>query len=42
MLLPPELDEEMKKQAFDFVLTMYPEEYRVELLQTRSTWLTPQ
>ena len=42
MLLPPELDDEMKKQAFDFVLAMMPEEFHVELLQLRSSWLTVQ
>jgi hypothetical protein len=42
MLLPPELDEEMRKQAFDFVLTMMPEEFRVDLLQHRQQWLTVQ
>ena len=42
MLLPPELDEEMRKQAFDFVLTMMPEEFRVDLLQMRQQWLTVQ
>jgi hypothetical protein len=42
MLLPAEIDEEMKKQAFDFVLMMMPEEYHVELLQLRQGWLTVQ
>lgn len=42
MLLPEDIDEEMKKQAFDFVLMMMPEEYHVELLQLRQTWLTVQ
>jgi hypothetical protein len=42
MILPGELDEEMKKQAFDFVLMMMPEEYHVELLQLRQSWLTVQ
>ena len=42
MLLPPELDDEMKKQAFDYVLTCFPEEYHLDLLQQRQTWLAPQ
>ena len=42
MLLPPEIDDEMKKQAFDFVLMMMPEEYHVELLQLRQSWVTVQ
>jgi hypothetical protein len=32
----------MRKQAFDFVLTMMPEEFRVDLLQHRQQWLTVQ
>jgi hypothetical protein len=42
MLLPTELDEEMKKQAFDFVMAMMPEEFHVELLTQKKAWLTPQ
>jgi hypothetical protein len=42
MVIPPELDEELKKQAFDFVLTMMPEEFHVEVLQHRDGWLTVQ
>jgi hypothetical protein len=42
MILPEDIDEEMKKQAFDFVLMLLPEEYHVELLQLRTAWLTPQ
>jgi hypothetical protein len=42
MLLPPDLDEEMKKQAFDYILTMMPEEFRVDLLQHKQAWLTVQ
>jgi hypothetical protein len=42
MLLPGEIDEEMKKQAFDFVLAMIPEEFHVELLTLKASWLTPQ
>lgn len=42
MLLPPELDEEMKRQAFDFVLATFPEEFHLELHQARSSWLNVQ
>jgi hypothetical protein len=42
MLLPDEIDDEMKKQAFDFVLMMMPEEFHVELLQLKQSWLTVQ
>ncbi len=42
MLLDPAVDEEMKKQAFDFVLAMMPEEVHVDLLTLRSSWLTVQ
>jgi hypothetical protein len=42
MILPAEIDEEMKKQAFDFVLMMMPDDYHVELLQLRQSWLVVQ
>ena len=42
MVIPPELDEELKKQAFDFVLAMMPEDLHVELYQLKSHWLTVQ
>jgi hypothetical protein len=42
MLLPEELDDEMKKQAFDFVLATFPEEYHLDIVQARSTWLNVQ
>jgi hypothetical protein len=42
MLLPPELDDEMKKQAFDFVLATFPEEYHLEIVQARTQWLNVQ
>jgi hypothetical protein len=40
LLLPPDLDEQMKQQAFDFVMTMFPEEFHVDLLQMRKSWIT--
>jgi len=42
MLLPSDLDEEMKKQAFDYVLAIFPDEFHLELIQLRSSWFTPQ
>lgn len=42
MLLPNELDDELKKQAFEFVLMMVPDDYHVELLQLKQSWLTVQ
>jgi hypothetical protein len=42
MVLPADLDEEMKKQAFDYILMTMPEEFRVDILQHRSLWLTVQ
>lgn len=42
MLLPTELDEEMKRQAFDYILTVFPEEFHIELLQQKPSWFKPQ
>jgi len=42
MLLPNELDEEMKRQAFDYVLAVFPEEFHLELIQHKARWSTPQ
>ncbi len=42
MVLPPDLDDEMKKQAFDFVLAMFPEEYHLEIVAARAQWLIVQ
>ena len=42
MLLPEPLDEEMLKQAFDYVLTVFPEEFHLELMQQRPIWFKPQ
>ncbi len=42
MLLPPELDEQMKRQAFDYVLAIFPEELHIDLLHQKSSWLTVQ
>jgi hypothetical protein len=42
MLLPPELDEEVSKQAFDYVMAIMPEEFHLDLLQLKTSWLKPQ
>ncbi|MBI4511228.1 MAG: hypothetical protein HY698_16465 [Deltaproteobacteria bacterium] len=42
MVLPQELDEEMKKQAFDYILAIFPEELHLELIQHRASWMTVQ
>lgn len=42
MLLEAPLDEEMKRQAFDYLLTVFPEEYHLEIIQLKSRWATPQ
>ena len=42
MLLPPDLDEEMKKLAFDFVLAMFPEDLHLDIVQARTQWLNVQ
>jgi len=36
------LHDELKKQAFEFVLMMVPDDYHVELLQLKQSWLTVQ
>ena len=38
--LPPELEEEMKKQAFDFLLAMFPPEAHGLLEAEREKWMT--
>lgn len=42
MLLPDDLDEQLRTQAFDFVLAMVPEEFHVEIYGMKTSWLTPQ
>lgn len=42
MLLPSSLDDEMARLAFDYVLATFPEEYHLELIQQRASWLKPQ
>ncbi len=40
--LPPEMDREIKKQAFDFLLAMFPPETHGLLEGEREKWTTPQ
>jgi hypothetical protein len=40
--LPPALDEEMRNQAFDYLLAMFPPEVHPSLLSERPKWLTQQ
>ncbi len=42
LLLPTDLDEEMKRQAFDYILAVFPEEYHLELIQSKGVWFKPQ
>jgi hypothetical protein len=42
MVLPKELDEEMKKQSFDFVLATFPEEFHMDIVHARQSWLIVQ
>jgi hypothetical protein len=41
MILPVELDSEMRQQAVDFVLTCFPEELSVLINQAKADWLRP-
>ena len=41
MELPTQLDEELKQQAIDYVLTCMPQEYGVLINQAKSDWLRP-
>ena len=41
MELPAKLDEEMKQQAIDYVLTCLPEELSLLINQAKSDWLRP-
>ncbi len=42
MRLPPELDEEMKDLAFDYLLAMFPVEFHPTLLSERAKWTVTQ
>ncbi len=40
--LPPDLEEEMKRQAFDFLLAMFPPEVHGLIEAEREKWMTLQ
>lgn len=40
--LPPRLDEEMKNQAFDYLLATFPPEFHPSLLAAREQWMVQQ
>jgi hypothetical protein len=42
MRLPQDMDKEMKRQAFDFLLAMFPVETHGLLEQEREKWMTQQ
>jgi len=41
MVIPTELDEELKQQAVDFVLMCYPPELSAIINHAKSDWLNP-
>lgn len=42
MRLPPELDDEMRDLAFDYLLALFPPELHPSLLAERAKWMTQQ
>lgn len=41
MELPAKLDNEMKQQAIDYVLTIFPEDFSILINQAKTDWLRP-
>ena len=41
MVIPPKLDDELKQQAIDYVLTCLPAEYSALVNHAKSDWLNP-
>jgi len=39
--LPTELDAELRRQAIDFVLMCFPEEFSVHIHEAKTDWLRP-
>ncbi|RMH42262.1 MAG: hypothetical protein D6689_08725 [Deltaproteobacteria bacterium] len=39
--VPPKLDEELRKQAIDFVLMCFPQEFHVQIHEAKADWLRP-
>lgn len=41
MSVPRELDEELKRQAIDYVLTCFPQELSVHIHEAKAEWIRP-
>lgn len=41
MDVPPELDDELKQQAVDYVLTCFPEEFSAIIHRIKADWIRP-
>lgn len=41
MEVPPDIDDELKQQAIDYVLTCFPEEFSAVIHRVKSDWLRP-
>lgn len=41
MVVPPDLDDELKQQAMNFVLTCFPEEFSEVIHRVKADWLRP-
>ena len=41
MVLPPEVDNELRQQAVDYVLTCFPKEWAPLISQETDNWLQP-
>jgi hypothetical protein len=41
MVVPPELDDELKQQAMNFVLTCFPPEFSEVIHRVKADWLRP-
>jgi hypothetical protein len=39
--LPRELDEQLRRQAIDYVLACFPEEFSVRIHQAKADWIRP-
>lgn len=42
LVLDKRLDQDMREQAFNYVLSVYPEDFHFDLIQRKSEWTTPQ
>jgi len=39
--IPPELDEQLKRQAIDYILMCFPSEFSVSIHEAKTDWLRP-